>query len=138
MLRSISRATLAAALLLCALSFAPAEKLKSQLGFYVEMPAGFTLMNGDGKARFAFADPKGGMEFDIIGYEAGRFADAATFAKESLTKLGSGGETTAYSYDGRDAVLADFLLTQPAVFGDTLYAAGCGHVFKLPWSLVPQ
>jgi hypothetical protein len=47
------------------------------------------------------------MEFDIIGYEAGRFADAATFAKESLTKLGSGGETTAYSYDGRDAVLAD-------------------------------
>jgi hypothetical protein len=106
------RFALAAFFLLCSLSLAQPEKLKSQLGFYVEMPAGFTLKDGDGKARFAFVDPKGGMEFDIIGYEPGRFADPPAFAKESLTKLGSSGEITAYSYEGRKAALADLGFVQ--------------------------
>jgi hypothetical protein len=112
MARIRERAALAAFFLLCALSPAQPEKLKSQLGFYVEMPAGFTLKDGDGKARFAFADPQGGMEFDILGYDPGRFADPAAFAKESLAKLGSGGEITAYSYEGRKAALADLGFVQ--------------------------
>jgi hypothetical protein len=84
-----------------------AEQLKSKLGFFVDMPAGFTLKGGDGSARFAFADPEGGMEYDILAYEPGRFADAAALANQSLTKLGSQGETTSYSYEGRSAVLAE-------------------------------
>jgi hypothetical protein len=108
MIRLRIRKPLAAVLLLfCALCLAPAEQLKSQLGFYVDMPSGFTLKGGDGKARFAFSDPNGGMEFDIIGYESGRFADAAAIAKESLAKLGSSGDTTPYAYEGRNAILAE-------------------------------
>jgi hypothetical protein len=107
MIRLRFRAVFAALLLLGALAPVSAEQLKSGLGFFVDMPAGFTLKSGDGKARFAFTDPKDGMEFDILGYEPGRFADAAAFAKESLAKLGSGGDITAYSYEGRNAALAE-------------------------------
>ena len=86
---------------------ARAEQLKSQLGFYVDMPAGFSLKGGDAKTHFAFTDPRGVMEYDIIAYESGRFADAATLAEQSLDKLGSGGNTTPYSYEGRTAILAE-------------------------------
>ena len=126
MIRLRFHAALAAVLLFCALSLGSAETLKSQLGFYVEMPAGFTLKGGDGKARFAFADPEGGMEFDIVGYEPGRFPDAAAFAKDSLAKLGSKGEVTDYSYEGRDAALADLGFSQEGkkMKGYALFIAG--------------
>jgi hypothetical protein len=52
------------------------------------------------------------MEFDILGYDGGRYADAGALAKESLAKLGSSGETTAYSYEGRGAVLAELGFSQ--------------------------
>lgn len=38
---------------------------------------------------------------------------------------------------GRNACSVDLTLSFAAI-GDTLYAAGCGHIFKLPWSQVPQ
>jgi hypothetical protein len=83
------------------------EQLKSKLGFFVDMPAGFSLIGGDGATRFSFGDPDGGMEYDIIAYEAARFASAEALAKESLAKLGSKGEATSYAYEGRPAVLAE-------------------------------
>jgi hypothetical protein len=99
---------LAAALLGLALCLpVPAEQLKSKLGFFVDMPAGFALTGGDGSTRFSFADPEGGMEYDILAYEAGRFPDAASLAKDRLAKLGSKGDTTPYTYEGRNAVLAE-------------------------------
>ena len=97
------------AILLCLGTLGPcgAEQLKSQLGFFVDMPAGFSLKSGDAKTHFAFTDPEGGMEYDIIAYESGRFPDAAALASQSLAKLGSEGDTTPYSYEGRQAVLAE-------------------------------
>ena len=105
-----------------------AEQLKSKLGFFVDMPSGFTLKNGDGKSRFAFTDPEGGMEYDIIAYESGRFADASALAKESLAKLASKGDTTSFSYEGRPAVLADlsFALDGARQKGFALFIAGRG------------
>ena len=64
----------AAVILLVAAQGLGAELLKSKLGFYVEMPAGFGLVQGDGSTRFAFSDPNGAMEYDIIAYEKGRFS----------------------------------------------------------------
>jgi hypothetical protein len=126
MARIRSRPALALALLFCALSLAQAEQLKSQLGFYVDMPAGFTLKGGDGKARFAFADPEGGMEFDILGYESGRFSDAKAIANASLTKLGSSGDATPYAYEGRSAIFAElgFSLDGKKQRGYAVFIAG--------------
>ena len=86
---------------------AGAERLKSQVGYFVEMPSGFQLSSSDGKAKYSFADPNGGMEFDLLGYEPGRFADLESLVKESLAKLGSKGDATAYAYEGRRAVFAE-------------------------------
>lgn len=84
-----------------------AEELWSDSGFFVDMPAGFKPMDGDGKTRFAFSDPNGVMEYDIIAYEPGRYADAQALAAEALAKLGSKGEREDYSYEGRKAVFAE-------------------------------
>jgi hypothetical protein len=98
---------LAALLVLGASGRAFPEQLKSKLGFFVDMPSGFTLKNGDGASRFAFTDPEGRMEYDILAYESGRFPDAATLASQSLGKLGSSGDSTPFSYEGRKAVFAE-------------------------------
>ena len=42
------------------------------------------------------------------------------------------------SDDGKSVVCSVDYTFSFAAIKDTLYAAGCGHVFKLPWSLVPQ
>ena len=86
---------------------AGAEQLKSSLGFFIDMPSGFGLKSGDGKMRFAFADPERGMEYEILAYEPGRFADAAAIAAWTVGKLGSSGDSTPYTYEGRKAILVE-------------------------------
>ncbi|HRZ65880.1 MAG TPA: hypothetical protein P5133_13190 [Spirochaetia bacterium] len=98
------------ALLLLAASWTGAlasEELWSDSGFFVDMPAGFQLQDGDGKTRFAFADPEGIMEFDILAYESGRYAGAEALAADSIRRLGSAGESESFSYEGRKAVFAE-------------------------------
>lgn len=94
-------------LVLAASGRVESEQLKSKLGFFVDMPSGFSLKSGDGATRFAFTDPEGGMEYDILAYEPGRFADADALSRQSLDKLGSSGNRTPYVYEGRKAVLAN-------------------------------
>jgi hypothetical protein len=103
-------ATIASVFLFCLLaggSGASAEELKSKLGFYVDMPAGFYLKDGDGATTFSFADPGDSMEYDLVAYAPGRYADVRSLASESLKKLGSKGETTEYRYEGRPSVFAE-------------------------------
>ncbi len=83
------------------------EVLKSEAGFFVDLPAGFTLIDGDGKARFSFADPNGVMEFDIRVYESERFASPEAMAEDVATRLKSSGERESFSYEGRKAVMAE-------------------------------
>jgi len=73
------------------------------------------LKSGDGATRFAFTDPKRVMEYDIIAYAPGRFADASALAGQSLGKIGSSGNTTPYDYEGRKAVLAELGFDQDGV-----------------------
>lgn len=105
---------------------AAAEELWSEAGFFVDLPEGFALSGGDGKSRFAFVDPAAGMEFDILLYEAGRYAGAETLAAESLKKLGSGGERETFAYEGREAVFAElsFDLGGAAKRGYAVFIAG--------------
>jgi hypothetical protein len=120
-------AALAFALLLEARG-ALAEPMKSKLGFYVEMPAGFGLVQGDGSSRFTFSDPNGVMEYDLIAYDKGRFSGISALAAESLKKLGSEGETSAFSYEGRKAALAslDFVLGEAEELGFAVFIEGIG------------
>jgi hypothetical protein len=122
------RAALALCLAFLALAGAKArpEQLKSKLGFFIDMPSGFSLKDGDGSTRFAFIDPEGGMEFDILAYAPGRYADADALASQSLSKLGSKGETTPYVYEGRSSVLAGlaFPLGDQAQKGFGLFIQG--------------
>jgi hypothetical protein len=119
---------LAALLVLGASDRAFPEQLKSKLGFFVDMPSGFSLKDGDGASRFAFTDPEGGMEYDILAYESGRFPDAAALASRSLGKLGSSGDSTPYSYEGRKAVFAElgFALDGVKQKGYGLFISGRG------------
>jgi hypothetical protein len=116
----------AAILLIAAAQGLGAELLKSKLGFYVEMPAGFGLVQGDGASRFAFSDPNGVMEYDLLAYEKGRFSGIDALAAESLGKLGSKGETSRFAYQSRDAALAalDFSLDGAEMLGFAVFIGG--------------
>ena len=84
-----------------------AEEHASERGYYVDLPEGFKLVDGDGKSRYAFVDPLEGMEFDLFLYEPGRFPTAAAIADTIAAKLGSKGEREDYSYEGRKAVFQE-------------------------------
>jgi hypothetical protein len=103
-----------------------AEQLKSNLGFFVDMPSGFQLKSSDNKAHYAFVDPEDVMEFDIAAYDDGRYVDADDMAKKTLEKFGSSGETTDYSYEGRKAVFAElaFAVDGQAMKGYALFIGG--------------
>lgn len=104
-----------------------AELLRSKLGFYLEMPAGFSdLGTGDGTTKFAFTDPNGVMGFDIISYDKGRFAGLRELCEKSLGVLKSETETSYYEYQGRRAALADldFSLSGIAMIGFALFIEG--------------
>jgi len=101
---------LATTLLLVALP-ARADILWSDMGFYVDMPEGFYLANGDGKTRFAFLSPDDGMEFDIISYDPGRYASAQALATDALKKIGSAGEMESFEYQGRSCIFAELVFT---------------------------
>lgn len=90
---------------------ASADILWSDMGFFVDMPEGFYLANGDGKTRFAFLSPDGGMEFDIISYDPGRYASAQALASDALKKIGSTGEMESYDYQGRSCIFAELIFT---------------------------
>lgn len=104
-----------------------AETLKSKLGFYIEMPAGFLDMKtGDNATRFAFTDPNGVMEFDLIAYDKGRFTNVEDLAAKSIALLKSSGESSVYSYQDRRAALAtlDFQLDSVPMLGFAVFIQG--------------
>jgi len=115
-----------AILLLLASRGAFAKQLGSDFGFFVEMPSGFVPGEGDGRTRFSYTDPYGGMEFDIRVYQAGRFSSVEAIAAEVATRIGSTGDTESFSYEGRKAILAElsFTLNGAAKKGYALYILG--------------
>lgn len=105
------RLLMALAMVLLAALPACADILWSDMGFYVDMPEGFYLANGDGKTRFAFLSPDDGMEFDIISYDPGRYASAQALATDALKKIGSAGEMESFEYQGRSCIFAELVFT---------------------------
>jgi hypothetical protein len=104
---------------------ASAELLWSETGFFVDLPEGFSLGEGDGKTRFAFTSPDSNMEFDILVYDASRYPGAEACAADVLKKLGSTGERETYAYQGRNSVFAE-LVFSPGGRAKKGYAAFIG------------
>jgi hypothetical protein len=89
----------------------PAKELTSDPGIFIDMPAGFTPGEGDGETRFTYFDPDGHMELDILIFEAGRYASARIMAAEILGKLGSKGDSSSFTYEGRGAVISEIFFS---------------------------
>jgi hypothetical protein len=128
--RSAARAILLLAVCtaLGALSAAPAaaKELAAEQGASIDMPSGFTPAEGDGKTRFSYLDPAGEMELDILIYTPDRFSMADAMATELLKTLGSQGDTSPFTYEGRGAALSElsFTLDGVARTGYALFVAG--------------
>jgi hypothetical protein len=103
-----------------------ADILWSDMGFFVDMPEGFYLANGDGKTRFAFLSPDDGMEFDILSYDPGRYASVQALAVDALKKIGSNGEMESFDYQGRSCIFAElvFAIGGAAKKGYAVFLAG--------------
>lgn len=84
-----------------------AKELAADTGASVDMPSGFTPGDGDGKTRFSYFDPDGSVEYDILIVAPGRYATADAMAADLLGQMGSSGDNSRFTYQGRAAVLAD-------------------------------
>ena len=106
-MRGIRLAALATAVLLLVSLPAVARELAVGQQASIDLPSGFTPGAGDGRTRFSYFGPAETVEVAILLYDHARFASAAAMASELLRTLGSQGETSAFAYAGRDAVLAE-------------------------------
>lgn len=102
---SLTLAALAVALFLTGIK-AAAEELYSDSGFFLELPEGFALNDGDGKSRFSFTDPNGAVLFQIFLFEPSRYPDATTMENDIVHKLGGSADAQAFRYQRRDASMA--------------------------------
>jgi hypothetical protein len=98
---------LIALLLLAAASPSAAKELSTGTGAVIDMPSGFTPLEGSDETRYAYTDANRGMELDILIFAPGRYGTAEAMAADILGQMGSTGDTSSYPYQGRDAVIAD-------------------------------
>lgn len=117
---------LALGLILSGIAPLCAEVLWSDEGFYLDLPEGFELAGGDSTSRFAFLSPDRGLEVDLFRYDRERCTDAAALAADVLKKIGSTGETEAFTYENRPSVLAElkFSLNGASKKGYALFIEG--------------
>ncbi len=118
------------AVLVAAVAFAAsAKELATGTGAFLDMPSGFTPGEGDGNTRFSYFDPDGAMEFDILIYDRSRYATAENMAADLVEQMGSHGEVSSFTYQGRAAVIADLAFstgTGPRK-GYGVFVAGVTH-----------
>jgi hypothetical protein len=122
------RRRLAAFALLGIVLVAPiaAKELATGQGASIDMPSGFAPGEGDGRTRFAYFDPVGEMELDMLVYEPARFDGADTMAADAAVRLDAHGDTSLFTYSGRDAALSEIAFTMDGVArkGYGLFIAG--------------
>jgi hypothetical protein len=107
MLPRLPRPVLAVLLAVALASPAAAKELASATGAFFDLPSGFAPGDGDGKTRFSYLAPDDGMELDIMIFEPGRYGSAEAMSTDLLGQMGSKGDATSFSYQGRGAVIAE-------------------------------
>jgi len=103
-----------------------AKELAADTGASIDMPSGFTPGDGDGKTRFSYFDTNEGMELDILIFEPGHYSSAEIMAADLLGQMGSKGDISSYTYQGRRAVIAelDFAVNGNPRKGHAVFIAG--------------
>ncbi|MBN1834441.1 MAG: hypothetical protein JW820_01255 [Spirochaetales bacterium] len=124
--KPVSCALAGAVLWAAAAAHAPCLDVTSPAGFSIDLPSGFAAGEGDQKTRFSYLAPDGRMELAVLIYEPDRFASPQLMAEELLGTLGSSGERSSFTYEGREAVIADiaFNLAGGPRKGYALFLAG--------------
>ncbi len=86
---------------------AGAKELAIGDGAVIDMPSGFTPGDAQDNARHSYLDADNGMEFDILIFKPGRYGSAELVAKDLLEQMGSKGDNSSFTYQGRGAVIAE-------------------------------
>jgi len=72
-------------------------------GFFLDLPEGYDLIEGDGRDRFSFRGPSDAM-FDLLIYN-GRFETIREMVTYINRRLGNRGEADFFNYNGRQAAI---------------------------------
>jgi hypothetical protein len=101
---------------------ASAEGMDSDLGFYLDLPEGYTMSQQIDQGRFQFMDPTGRAYFQLVAYSPGTYPSAAAAMRDVASRLGTVAQANAYKYEGRDACLSPirFVLGQSRTKGYAL------------------
>jgi len=89
-------------------------------GFFLDLPAGYEFVDGDGRDRFSFSGPAG-MMFDLIVYD-GRYNSMQELVEDVSRRLSNRGDVDFFLYNGRQAAIIEL------IFGDN---EGWGFVVEL-------
>jgi hypothetical protein len=93
------------ALLILAPVATRAEPLVSPTwGFSIDLPEGYTLVDGDGQSRFSFASDSG-ARCDLIVYPAERFPTIDAVSRFAVEGLHAESESSDFMYRGKRAIL---------------------------------
>ncbi len=96
--------------LMAALLAAPlaAEPLAvGSLGYAVDLPEGWRMIEGAEGSVQSFADPSRTALLQVFSFASGSFASSEELARVIGERLGAKGEGAAYLYSGADATIAD-------------------------------
>ena len=71
-------------------------------GFFIDLPEGYELVEGDGKDRFSFAGPEK-LKFDIIVYS--RYNTLLDMLEDINRRLSNQGDVDLFDYNGKQAAI---------------------------------
>lgn len=102
---------------------ASCEEYYSDHGFSIDLPEGFTFIEGDGSTVFSFGSPDGQVRVDIIVYPKNRFNNAKEGALDTIRRLSGSGTFTEFYFDSLNAAFGEigFGEGQSALNGYGLY-----------------
>lgn len=87
---------------------APAEPLVVRpLGYTLDLPEGWRMLEGPGGTVQSFADSTETAVLQVFSFAAGSFGSSEEMARVLGERLGAKGEGAAYLYSGRDATISD-------------------------------
>jgi hypothetical protein len=93
---------------LCALPCFGEEILVTAFDYYLDLPEGWQVADASNPALISFADPGRQAVFQITVFQGEHFASAGETAAFYRGQIKARGEEAAFSYQGKDAVIADY------------------------------
>jgi len=104
----IPKSRFAAMLILLVISAAArAEFADFKAGFFLDLPEGFSQMNGDGASMVGFAGPVESMSFQVAAYPGTTYASADAMLADVKKRFGADAIAKNYRYQGRNAYFAE-------------------------------